>query len=426
MELNINEILKIRTDIPLSSVTRFHMQWCINDHAHLKLYGDISYEAAVRYQNKNCSGNCIIVTYFEEQKEQVLFNGLVRNSVISFEGRCAQIEIEGISATWKLDIVKQFRSFQDTDMTYAALARKVADYTGASVISLIGKNTKLQKPLIQYRETDWEFLRRISSHLNKYILCDVITGKPAFWFGMRNGKRVVLPAEHSYDLNFDPILKRQVYIVNSRNAYKIGDKVMYRGEELIILRRECVFHDELIFTYTLGSESVLDQTIQYNCAISGCGFWGKVIAISGEMLKIALEMDRDEECGEYWFPWRPETGNIMYAMPEIGSTVLLTIPGNDERCAIANSCLHKEEAIINRGWPFEKRQLETMEGSVIKLYQEKLEFSRKEGDHLLHLSDGNILCKTNKRIKIEAGKKVYLKSVTACIKASERIDGIVG
>ena len=155
MELNINEILKIRTDIPLSSVTRFHMQWCINDHAHLKLYGDISYEAAVRYQNKNCSDNHIIVTYFGEQKEQVLFNGLVRNSVISFEGRCAQIEIEGISATWKLDIVKQFRSFQDTDMTYAALARKVADYTGASVISLIGKNTKLQKPLIQYRETDW-------------------------------------------------------------------------------------------------------------------------------------------------------------------------------------------------------------------------------------------------------------------------------
>lgn len=426
MELSINEILKIRTDIPLSSVTTFHMQWCINDHAHLKLYGDISYEAAVEYQNKNCSGNCIRVTYCEGQEEQVIFNGLVRKSVISFEGRYAQIEIEGISATWKLDILKQFRSFQDKDMTYAALARKIADYTGTSVLSLIGKNTKLLKPLIQYQETDWEFLRRISSHLNKYILCDVLTGKPAFWFGMRTGKRVLLPTEHSYYFNFDPIQKRQVYTVNSGDVYQIGDKVLFMGEELIILRRECVFHDELIFTYTLGSESVLDQTIQYNRAISGCDLLGKVTAISGETLKIALEMDGNEECGEYWFPWRPETGNIMYAMPEIGSPVLLTIPGNDERCAIANSCLHKEEAIINRGWPFEKRQLETMEGSVIKLYQDKLEFSRKEGDHLLYLSDGNILCKTNKRIKIEAGKKVYLKCVTACIKASERIDGIVG
>ena len=426
MELKINELLKIKTDIPLSSVTTFRMQWGINDHACLKLYGDMSYEEAVNCQDKNCSGNCIMVTYCREQEEQVLFNGLVRNCVISFEGRWAQVEIEGISATWKLDILKNFRSFQDKNMTYAAIAKKVADYTGTSVISLIGKNTRIQKPLIQYQETDWEFLRRISSHLNKYILCDVLTGKPAFWFGMRNGKHVVLSAEDSYYSNYDPILKRQVYIVSSRNAYKIGDKVMYMGEELTILRRECVFHDELIFTYTLGNESVLDQTIQYNCAISGCGLWGKVIAVSGEMLKIALEMDRNEECGEYWFPWRPETGNIMYAMPEIGSTVLLTIPGNDERCAIVSSCLHKEDAITNRKWSFEKRYLRTIEGSVIKLYQDELEFSRREGDHLLHLSDANILCRTNKSIKIEAGKKVYIKGTRADIKAPEGIDGVVG
>ncbi len=426
MELSINEILKIRTDIPLSSVTTFHMQWCINDHAHLKLYGDISYETAVEYQNRNCSGACIMVTYCEEQGEQVIFNGLVRKSVISFEGRYAQIEIEGISATWKLDILKQFRSFQDKDMTYAALARKIADYTGTRVISLIGKNTKLLKPLIQYQETDWEFLRRIASHLNKYILCDVLTGKPAFWFGMRTGKRVVLPAEHSYYFNFDPILKRQVYTVNSGDVYQIGDKNLFMGEELIILRRDCVFHDELIFTYTLGSESVLDQTIQYNYAISGCGLLGKVTAISGEMLKIALETDGNEECGEYWFPWHPETGNIMYAMPEIGSPVLLTIPGNDERCAIVSSCLHKEGAIINREQSFDKRHLETIEGSGIKLYKDELEFSRKKGEHLLHLSDGNILCKTNGSIKIEAGKKVYIKSATASIKAPEGIDGFVG
>lgn len=250
MELNINETLKITTDIPLSRVTTFHMQWGVNDHACLELYGDISYEAAVEYQNKNCSGDRIIVAYCGEQQEQVLFNGLVRKSVISFERRCAQIKVEGISATWKLDISKKFRSFQDKDMTYAALAKKIADYTGTSVISLIGKNTKILKPLIQYQETDWEFLRRISSHLNKFILCDVLTGKPAFWFGMRNGKRVVLPAEHSYHSNFDPILKRQTYMINSKNVYQIGDKVTFMGEDMIILRRECVFHGELIFTYT--------------------------------------------------------------------------------------------------------------------------------------------------------------------------------
>lgn len=70
--------------------------------------------------------------------------------------------------------------------------------------------------------------------------------------------------------------------------------------------------------------------------------------------------------------------------------------------------------------------MRTIEGSLIKLYPDELEFSRNEGVHLLQLSDGNILCKTNKSIKIEARKNVYIKGATASIKAPEGIDGVVG
>ena len=38
-----------------------------------------------------------------------------------------------------------------------------------------------------------------------------------------------------------------------------------------------------------------------------------------------LKMDGEKESPLYWYPWRPDTGNIMYAMPEIGSTVLLEL-----------------------------------------------------------------------------------------------------
>ena len=425
MELRINETLKMTTDIPLNKVTSFHMQWGVNDHARLVLCGEVSYEAAIEYQNRTYTGDRIAVAYGEEQQEQILFNGLVRNSMISFEGRTAQIEIEGISATWKLDITKKCRSFQDTDITYAALAKRIAAYTGTDIIPLIGKNTTISEPLIQYQETDWEFLRRISSHLNKFILCDVLTGKPAFWFGMRKGERIVLSTEHSYHSNFDPILKRQTYIVNSRKVYQIGDRVTFMGEDMIVLHRELVFNGELIFTYTLGNESVLDQDMQYNDNVSGRGLLGNVIAVSGEKLKIRLKIDGNEECGEYWFSWQPETGNIMYAMPEIGSPVLLSIPGSDERSAIVSVCLHKEVALVNRERSFSKRRLKTVEGSLFKLYPNELEFSRKDGDHSLNLND-SISCKTNKSIKIEARKNVYIKGSSAIIKASEEIDGVVG
>jgi len=60
MELRINETLKMTTDIPLNKVTSFHMQWGVNDHARLVLCGEVSYEAAIEYQNRTCTGDRIV------------------------------------------------------------------------------------------------------------------------------------------------------------------------------------------------------------------------------------------------------------------------------------------------------------------------------------------------------------------------------
>ncbi len=426
MELKINETLKVTTDIPISRVTSFQMQWGVNEHARLVLSCEISYEDAMAYQSRACSGSMIDVVYCGDQKEQQIFNGLVKNIIMSFEGRTAQVQIEGISATWKLDISKKSRSFQDENMTYSALAKKVASFSNSDTIALIGKDTKISGPLIQYQETDWEFLKRISSHLGKYVLCDVVTGRSAFWFGMRKGELAALSTENPYRSKYDPISKRQTYIVDSRRVYQIGDRVSFAGEDVIILQRNAVFNGEIMFTYLLGSESALDKNIQYNDHILGCGLMGTVTAVSGEQLKIRLDIDGNEERGEYWFSWRPETGNIMYAMPEIESPVLLSIPDIDERSAVVNVCLHKEGASANRKRSFNKRCLKTAEGSFLKLYPGELEFSRQGGEHLLKLSDDSIFCETSKSIKIEARKNVYVKGRAAVIEAAEEIDGVVG
>lgn len=423
MELKINESLKINSDIPLSKVVDFNMQWKVNDHACLTLRGELPYEDAIGYQSRNVSGSKILIEYCRDQQEQVLFNGLIKKIEIFFEGKTAQIQIEGISATWKMDISKNCRSFQNENMTYAELAKRVAKYANTDVIAVSGKSEKILEPLLQYQESDWEFLKRVSSHLNKFILCDVITGKPAFWFGMRKGGKIALATEHSYHYTLEPVLKRKKYIVNSREAYQIGDRATFLGEDVVILQRDVEFNGETIFTYTLGSETVLDQNIQYNDNLSGCGLWGVVKEISGEMLKIQLEIDKDEDCGEYWFPWYPETGNIMYAMPEIGSLVLLSVAGNDERSAVVNVCLHSERKEENH---YSNRYLKISDQSLIKLYPDELEFSKNEGDHTLTLEDGRIDIKTNKKIKIEAEKNIFIRGRSAFIKASEEINGVVG
>jgi len=423
MELKINESLKLNLDIPLSRVVDFNMQWRVNDHASLKLRGELPYEVAIGCQSKLLSGSKIVVEYCWDQRVQVIFNGLIKKIEISYEGSIAQMQIEGISATWKMDITRSCRSFQDGNMTYAELAKRVAGYTETDVIAVVGKNTKISEPLLQYQESDWEFMKRVCSHLNKFILCDVLTGNPAFWFGMRKGGRIALTTDHSYHCTIDPILKRKKYIVCSREAYQIGDRATFLEEDVVILQRDVEFNGETIFTYTLGSETVLDQNIQYNDNLSGCGLWGIVKEISGEMLKIQLEIDKDEDCGEYWFPWYPETGNIMCAMPEIGSLVLLSISGNDESSAVVSVCLHNEN---KKDEHYSNRYLKISDHSLFKLSPDKLEFSKNEGSQAVALEDGTINIKTDKKIKIEAEKNIYVKGRSVIIKASEEINGVVG
>lgn len=428
MNLMIHQSIKITTDISLRKVTYFNLQWEVNNHASLIVKGEVEYEDALLYRRQMFSGSRIVIEKDAVPRPQVLFSGLIKDVEIFFEGKTAWIQIQGISASCKLDRVKKSRSFQDTQMVYANLAKKVAYEVDADVIATIGKDDMILVPLIQHKETDWEFLKRISSHLNQFILCDVITGTSAFWFGMRRGVQIELSTdEFSYCSQYNPVRKKHKYTVKSRDVYQIGDRTVFMGAAVTVLSRMAEFkREELIFTYELGDESILSQKIQYNEAIMGSGLSGRVTAISDEKIQIQLDIDGEADTGSYWYPWRPATGNTMYAVPEVGSPVVLSIPEPDERSAYVGICLHKDGAKVNREREYDDRCLKTKEGSQLRLYPGLLEFSRNDGQDSLALSDGSISFNTEKNINMKAKKQIYVQGRKVLIKAADEIDGVVG
>lgn len=428
MERTINESLKISTSIPLTHVNRFQIQWGINDHASLHLEGELPYEESIACQNNCFAGSSFIIRYRSNQQDHVLFYGLIKKIDFLWDGGVSQIRLEAISASWKLDQRRVNSSFQDKEMTYAALAQHVADRAGAEVITLCGGDTTLSGALIQCMETDWEFLKRIASHLNKFLVCDIVTGRPAFWFGMRKGNQVTIATTHSDQIRFDPLLKRTSYIIHSREAYDLGDRTTWMGKSVIVSQRIVEFQNKgLLFTYCLEEEFHLKQEIQYNEQIIGRGFMGTVKQISNEMLKIQLDMDGNNASAQFWYPWRPETGNIMYAMPEIGSPVLLTIPGHDEREAEVRVCLHRDGAANNRKKEYQNRCLNIVDDAVLRLYPDKLELSKKGDKHLLTLDDEDgIRLETSKDFKMEAKGNIFSRGNVVAVNASEEINGVVG
>lgn len=69
-------------------------------------------------------------------------------------------------------------------MTYDELIGKVLkDYSGHSFTQWVGEGKKIGKPLFQYKETDWSFLKRVASELNSQLFCDIIEPRNMFYFG---------------------------------------------------------------------------------------------------------------------------------------------------------------------------------------------------------------------------------------------------
>ncbi|MBN1046104.1 late control protein D, partial [Clostridium botulinum] len=123
-------------------------------------------------ENKGTSSyeNIININEVNERNSIRLFNGIVQNIRTTNVNGIYYLEIQALTSSFKLDIKEKSRSFQNVDMTYDALINEILkDYSGFSFTQNIGKGQAIGKPLFQYKETDWDFLKRIASELKSEL-----------------------------------------------------------------------------------------------------------------------------------------------------------------------------------------------------------------------------------------------------------------
>ena len=162
----------------------------VNDHARLSITGFIPAE-----QKDSCMQIASTTDQIElyqkrnGQRLQALFKGQVTEMAVRTVRGVYQIELEAITSTFTLDCKQKYRSFQDNKMTYQTLFKKVLeDYSGADVIDTVAKATPLKQFILQYKETDWQFLQRMASHFRTVLVAAVDADKPKFWFGLPVGR----------------------------------------------------------------------------------------------------------------------------------------------------------------------------------------------------------------------------------------------
>lgn len=433
--INMSKI-KLNSILPISQILDIKLEHRINEHGILLLRGYLETEEL--QLNGQIEDTQIQLVKLDDKKNINLFHGLIKKVYIFQEAQINQIIITAVSGSQQMDRKKKSRSFQNIALTYEEIVQSILAEYNSSSICTIGKGTEIKEPIIQYEETDWEFLKRLASHFHGYLLSDIASPKAHLWFGMRDGEQKTIFEKNEYEVCIDKRYYEEAassglskdlfmyYRVNTLENYDVGDKINYSGKTFIICEKAAELKEgELRFIYKIGKPEYLWTKTMFNSKFIGLTLKGEVTKTEGENVYIHLDIDGKNGKGEYPYPWTSEAGNIMYCMPQIGTRINLYFGSRDERKGKAINSLRTNGDTCHAMSDSNKRRLATEYGKALNFYPTNiaLKSSMDNGKILeICLNDNiNMNLESHNKIEIISRNKIQMEAPDISIRMPQQI-----
>ena len=339
--------VKVNSLLEVESIAELYFTVKPCSHACVKLQVNISHGFINQIKNiiNEIKGSDVSVEYTDtaDNKTKVLFKGIIENFRFSNDLGVCICHIEAFSKSLLLDKEKNDRLFQNKEDNIKSVVEKVSSKIETRVIY----NTEIKKLgqlFLQYRETDWEFIKRIASNFGEVLVADYKSGLTAFYYGMPYGEDMVHFHPDHYESGFEidiygkndfSELNKNMhagdiyYTISDYNDYELGSKAEFMGKIFYIKEKKVETREGyLVFTYKLCDKQYIKSTQKLNENITGLVIGGKVVDVKEEHIYVKSDID----CSDSVFPvvWMPITGNVMYCMPEVNSRVQLYFGDSEE------------------------------------------------------------------------------------------------
>lgn len=431
----------------------------INEHSKLTFTAIVSEDKKDSYVTKTNAETFIKVLIQDDdgKREHVLFTGLVIKVKVNAVRGVYYLTVDAISHSYLLDIKRKKRSFQNPNILYSALIDEViSPYDGADMIDVASYHKKTNTLIMQYDETDWQFLKRLASRFYTALVPVNGFNSPKFYFGVpTNLNRGELTIIH-YTVRRDMAAYKQavdngvpgvidldytIYEVKSEQLLEPGHEVMFKSRNLVVASVVSETKNGILeHEYKLYPRKGLRQKKLYNEAIIGASIQGKVIQIRRNTVRAKLDMDDQLDANaDFWFPYSTiyasEDNTGWYCMPEIGDQIRIYFPSKKEEEGIAISSVAREvpspSTAPSTGSGAKANQVtdkdpkedpdtktfSTKYGKIISLGPTSIII--KSGDMLITLDDEKgIDIVSDKNISITAGDNVLLSSSNIRISAN--------
>lgn len=440
---------------PIHAVRSFTIDRTFNTHTTCILALVMSEEDAQLLMEKGSFIHTIQIRHNYNGKTQYWFSGGIATVDVDMEDGISHVKVTGISRSHQMDVEQRSRSFQNKQTTYTSLIGQLAKPypQGAARNEATHPNAVIGELVVQYQETDWQFMKRLASRVGTMILPDITMDAPRIYFGVPDftwgGKidayyyryvndhaKYMDYAAHTED-GVGSVNPTDVahYEVRSNEYHEVGSNVTFKGKSWVVTGAQISYEQGLLsYQHVLVDRSALQRKSKLNHRIQGVALEGKVIRRANNMVQVHLDIDGAyDEQSNWWFPYSPEGNNMVHAMPEEGARIKVYFPDGKEKKAMAvNSSRGKHEEMKGRT-VFQKPSTKVfhMPGAAkMELGEDGVLFEKNtvrmrldqanilvESDHVLYIRAENTMEMGNseamsKRIRMLAEENIEFRTVS--------------
>lgn len=423
--------------IPFTKIKQVYIKHIPNEHATATVIGEIDYKAGTEcIKRANEKTAVLISTTAKEQPSKLFYGGINHVALNQGAGYC-EFQLELISTSRNQDTQKMNRTFQNTGKTYEDILNSITE--GKARVDLTITDQAIGKMIMQYNETNWEFIKRMASRFNAPVITNIVTDKAQISVGIPVSNRSYTLNGVSSHYGMDQksynnvssnylasgasVMQQDFSAINVK-AYEygyIGDQVTYNGQSYYIKGISTQLVDGILEnTYSLAQKTGFVAPTSSNVQCSGRMLIGQVQEVKRDQVKVFFtEIDGSfDSGGNWWFPYSTayssSDGSGWYCMPEVGDTVRVFFPSNNEADAFAASSVNVAplDNPRHKSWraPGGKQILLTDDGLYIICEHEKIfiNLENEKGITICADKDINVFSSTN--VIIQAGNKVEVKA----------------
>lgn len=404
----------------------------VNEHTWIELSGEIPFDKKGDYMLQGLKNTAVQVMAFSQENSYPLFIGIIQEMKLIVKNSICTMHLRLISGTYRMDSLERLRSFQNSDSTFSQLIDICnEDHEQSGRIITVGREDPIGQLLIQYKETDWAFVKRLASINNTVVIADCSTQGIKYYFGLPNRKSEIQGdlVEYQTQFNIGEYWDKKEggiklsqedtlsYVWESREIYELGDWKMIDGKKRVVWMIETKMKgNELYHRYYLKLASGIQTIKQHNQNLSGISLMGTVKKIKNEKVQIELFNDENQAHGERWFPYASvysaEDGTGWYCMPEKGDKVRLYFPTEREEEAYVISAFHDEADLrVQPEYKFWRNK----EGKEVRLGPESILLTNNDGTYIELTDEDGIEIVSQGSVSIRAAQNLNIVSSNASI-----------